>query len=233
MSAKPTLCLLPGLLCDESVFSHQIEALSDLCDIIVPQFRGLDSLEAMARHVLEIAPSKFAMAGFSMGGRTSFQVMRMAPERIERLCLFDTSAEPEPPAAIPGRQKLVDLAYNEGMEALGNAWLPGMLGKSKRDDADFKIPIIQMICRSTPEQHEKQIKALIERPDARPILDTITCPTAIICGDEDAATTPSVHAEMAAAIPGSQLTIIGDAGHFALCEQPGAFNAALRQWLVT
>lgn len=231
MPAKPTLCLLPGLLCDEAVFAHQIAAFSDQHEIIVPQFRGLDSLEAMAAHVLEIAPPKFAMAGFSMGGRTAFQVMRLAPERVERLALLDTSAEPEPAAAIPGRKKLVDLAYAEGMGALANAWLPPMLGKSRRDDAALKKPLIEMVCRSTPEQHEKQIRALIERPDARPTLATINCPTLIICGEEDGVTTPSAHADMAAAIAGAQLTVLGDAGHFALCEQPEPFNAALRRWL--
>ncbi len=231
MSTRPVLMLLPGLLCDESVFSHQHAGLADLCDVRSPHFRGFDSLEGMAQHVLDIAPPKFSLAGFSMGGRVSFQIVKMAPERVERLCLFDTGAAPEPEGGREARQKLVDLAYNVGMEALANAWLPFMLGKARKDDAAFKKPIIEMVQRSTPDDHEKQVRALVERPDFRPHLKDIACPTAVICGEEDAATPPSVHAEIAAAIPGAQLTVIADSGHFLPMEQPQAFTAALRKWM--
>lgn len=232
MSARPTLMLLPGLLCDESVFAHQHAGLSDISDVQSPHFRGYDSLEAMAQHVLDIAPPVFSLAGFSMGGRVAFQITKMAPQRVERLCLFDTGAAPEPEGGAKARQALVDLAYKEGMEALANAWLPFMLGKARKDDAAFKRPIIDMVKLATPEEHEKQIKALIERPDFRPFLPQIACPTAVMCGEEDAATPPSVHAEIAAAIPGAQLTVIAGSGHFLPMEQPEAFTAALRGWLL-
>lgn len=231
MSSKPTLMMLPGLLCDESVFASQAASLADICTVQSTHFRGFDSLEAMARHVLDIAPPSFALAGFSMGGRVALQIMRLAPGRVERLCLFDTSAGPEPAGGGAARQPLVDLAYREGMEALANAWLPPMLGKSRRNDAAFKQPIIQMICRSTPEDHEKQIKALVDRPDATPVLAAIACPALVLCGEEDAFTTPTVHAQMAAAIAGAQLVVLPDAGHFVSVEQPEKFTAALRAWL--
>lgn len=231
MSSKPNLLILPGLLCDESVFADQMTGLADICTVSSTHFRGFDSLEAMARHVLDIAPPTFALAGFSMGGRVAFQIMRLAPERVERLCLFDTGAAAEPEGGAAARKPLVDLAYKEGMEALANAWLPPMLGKTRRNDKAFQKPIIEMICRSTPEDHEKQIKALVSRPDATPLLATIKCPTLVLCGEDDAFTTPSVHAQMTAAIPGAQLTIIPDAGHFVSMEQPALFNAALRSWL--
>ncbi len=161
-----------------------------------------------------IAPERFALAGFSMGGRVCIADHApgaraggaAVPVRYRRC------AEPEGGAAA--RQPLVDLAYKEGMEALANAWLPPMLGKSRRNDKAFQKPIVEMICRSTPEDHEKQIKALVSRPDATPLLATIKCPTLVLCGEDDAFTTPSVHAQMTAAIPGAQLTIIPDAGHF-------------------
>lgn len=231
MTGKPTLLLLPGLLCDETAFVHQASALGDVCNIVIPDFRGLDSLEAMAKRAIEMAPERFSLAGFSMGGRTAFQVMRLASERVERLCLIDTSSGPEPEGGAAARQPLVDLAYNEGMEALARAWLPGMLAKAQRSDDAFQKPLIEMIYRSSPESHEKQVKALVSRPDARPLLPGIRCPTLAICGEEDALTTPSMHADMAAAIPGAQLHIVPGAGHFLCYERPEPFNAALRNWL--
>jgi len=231
MSERHFLCLLPGLLCDDAAFTEQLSGLSDVADMIVPDLRGFDSLVAMAEHVLAMAPDRFALAGFSMGGRAALQIMRLAPERVSHLCLIDTSAGPEPEGGAKARQPLVDLAWREGMEALANAWLPGLLAKKRRDDEVFQAPLVEMICRSTPDIHEKQVKALVERPDARPLLPAIACPTLVLCGEEDALTTPSVHAEMAAAIAGAQLNVIAGAGHFAPVEEPDAVNAAMRAWL--
>ena len=43
---------------------------------------------AMAEHVLATSPTqRFALSGHSMGGRVAFEVMRLAPERVERLSL--------------------------------------------------------------------------------------------------------------------------------------------------
>ena len=69
-------------------------------------------------------------------------------------------------------------------------------------------PIIDMILRNTPEQHEKQIRALVERPDARPVLPNIKCPTLVLCGAQDEWSTPEQHRDMAAQILGAELQII-------------------------
>lgn len=231
MPDKPILFILPGLLCDGSIFARQKESLGELCDVRTPDFRGFDSIIAMARYVLDQAPPRFALAGFSMGGRVSMQIMRLAPERVERLCLFDTGASAEPEGGALKRQALVDLAYERGMEALAAAWLPPMLAPARRGDAAFQKPLIDMIKRFTPEDHEKQIKALVERPDATAILPTIACPTLIVCGAEDEWSTPEQHREMAAAIPGARLEIVAGAGHFVSVEQPEAFSLLLREFM--
>ncbi len=231
MSQHPVLYILPGLLCDESIFVRQRDDLADICEVRSPHFRGLDSIDAMARHILDQAPPKFSLAGFSMGGRVAFQIMKLAPERVERLCLFDTGPTPEPEGGREKRKVLTDLAYKKGMAALAAVWLPGMLAPSRREDEAFKKPLIDMICRTSPEDHEKQIKALVERPDARPVLPTIRCPTMVLCGAQDEWSTPEEHRDMAAKIPGAELVIIEGAGHFVSVEEPEAFSAALRKFM--
>ncbi|HEY8579480.1 MAG TPA: alpha/beta fold hydrolase [Beijerinckiaceae bacterium] len=231
MTDRPALFLLPGLLCDETVFAPQKAGLSDICDVRVPDYRHAPSIEAMAQHVLDAAPPRFSVAGFSMGGRVAFQVYAMAPERIERFCAFDTGTPPLAPGEMEKRQAVIDLANEKGMEALADAWLPPMLHPDRRADAAFVAPLRAMVLRFTPEIHERQIRALINRPDARPVLPTIACPTLIACGRDDAWSTPPAHEAMAAAIPGAKLAIIEKSGHFLPVEQPEAFNAALRDWM--
>lgn len=233
MSDKPVLFLLPGLLCDETVFAPQAAGLADICDVRVPDLRGFSSMKDMAQHVLDQAPERFSVAGFSMGGRVAFQIMAMAPERIERFCVFDTGTGALAPGEEAKRQAIIDLAWREGMEALAASWLPPMLHPRRRNDPAFVEPLTAMVLRSTPEIHEKQIRALVTRPDARPVLPTIRCPTLIACGREDEWSPPAQHEAMAAAIPGARLVVIEDSGHFLPLEQPEAFTRALRDWMLT
>lgn len=228
---RPVLYLLPGLLCDEIVFAEQVRALSDVCEIRIPSFRGLDSLDAMAQAVLADAPPRFSVAGFSMGGRVAFRLAARVLDRIERFCAFDTGVTPASEAELPKRRALVDLANTKGMAALMEAWLPPMLHERRRSDPAFRAPLDAMVMRFSPQDHEKQIRALVNRPDARPVLPTIQCPTLIACGREDGFSPPADHEAIAAAIPGARLEIIPDSGHFLPVEQPEAFNKALRQWI--
>ncbi len=230
---RPVLYLLPGLLCDEAVFAPQIQALSDDYDVRVPVFRGLDSFDAMAQVVLVDAPPRFALAGFSMGGRVAFHLASIALDRVERFCAFDTGVIPASEAELPKRQALVELANTAGMEALVAAWLPPMLHESRRSDVAFTSQLTQMVMRFSPLDHEKQIRALVNRPDMRPVLPLIKCPTLIACGRQDGFSPPADHEAIAAVISGARLTIIDDSGHFLPVEQPEALNSALRQWMQT
>jgi pimeloyl-ACP methyl ester carboxylesterase len=230
---RPVLYLLPGLLCDETVFAAQIAGLSDICEVRVPAFRGLGSFDEMAAAVLDTAPERFSIAGFSMGGRVAFRIAALAMGRLERFCAFDTGAGPVGEGEIEKRQAVIDLAWREGMEALARSWLPPMLHPSRRSDPAFIAPLTEMILRSTAEDHEKQIRALINRPDAWPVLPTINVPTLIACGREDEWSPPAHHEAMAAAIPGARLVIIENSGHFLPVEQPEAFTRALREWMTT
>ena len=69
------------------------------------------------------------------------------------------------------------------------------------------------------------------RPDSRPGLAAIRCPTLVLVGEGDEATPPELAREMAAGIPGSRLVMIPDSGHLSTLEQPQAVTAALVEWM--
>jgi pimeloyl-ACP methyl ester carboxylesterase len=91
--------------------------------------------------------------------------------------------------------------------------------------------LTEMACRFTPEDYESEARALLRRPDARPVLATITCPTLILAGRDDPLSTPDRNRDMAACIPHARLKIFDDCGHFPMLEVPEAMNAVLRHWL--
>jgi pimeloyl-ACP methyl ester carboxylesterase len=233
MSDRPTLYLLCGLLCDAYTFHHQKTALSDRYDVRVVDFFGLDSMEAMARKVLDGAPPRFSVCGFSMGGRVALKIMDLAPERVERLMLMDTGVGPVAAGEHEKRGALVDLAFEKGVSILRTTWLPPMLHPARQADAALTEPLGAMIERASPEIFKGQQNALLTRPDATPVLSTIRCPTYVVVGRQDLWSNVAQHEAFSKLIPGAKLVVIEDSGHFVPVEQPEALNRALADMMET
>lgn len=229
--SRETLYLLPGLLCDAFTFEQQRAALAGEYDVRVPDFLGLDSMQAMAEKVLADAPETFSICGFSMGGRVALHIMRIAPRRVRRLCLLDTAVAAAGPGEAAARQPLVDLANTRGMKALCDAWLPPMVHPARRADAKFMAPLEAMVQRATPEIHAGQIRALLGRLDATPLLASFKLPVYVVVGRQDEWSTVASHEEFARLIPGAKLVVIEDAGHFTPVEQPAALTNILREMM--
>ena len=229
---KPVLCLLPGLLCDASVWAPQRAAFEADYEVVTPSFFGFDSLEEMARFALELAgEGPISVAGHSMGGRVALEVFRLAPERVIRLALLDTGVHGAPPDEAARRQTLIDACRAEGMEALVREWLPPMVLPDRWSDRALMGPMEDMVRRASPDIYEGQVRALLNRPDATDYLPRLRCPTAVICGRQDAWSPYARHVEMAAAIPEAVLTAIEESGHMTTLERPEAVTEALRAWL--
>jgi pimeloyl-ACP methyl ester carboxylesterase len=77
----------------------------------------------------------------------------------------------------------------------------------------------------------RQQQAIMRRPDSRPTLAAIRCPTLMLVGEQDEGTPPELAREIAAAIPGARLVIVPDSGHLSTIEQPQAVTKALVEWL--
>ena len=167
-STRPALILIPGLLCDELVWKNQIEAFAATHEVIVPALDGFDSIADMAADVLAHAPAEFALAGHSFGGRIALEAFRQAPERVTRLALLDTGVHPCAADEPARRQALVSLAFEQGMRALANVWLPPMVHPDRRAEPALMDPLVAMVERRSPATFRNQVNALLNRPDATP-----------------------------------------------------------------
>lgn len=225
------IVFMPGLLCDRVVFEHQIAALSPHADIRVADFSQATSIDEMAHIALSAFDGPVTLIGFSMGGRAALAAYRLAGARINGICLMDTGAAPAHPDELEKRMSLIALAHTQGMAALAARWLPPMLHIDREADPALITPLTAMVLRASPEMHERQIRALVSRPDARAVLPTIACPALVMVGRQDRWSPLPQHEEMAKAIPGATLAVIEDAGHFACIERPEAVTNALLDWL--
>lgn len=228
-NAAQPLVLVPGLTCDAALWAAQVDGLADVAGITVADTLSDDSITAMARRLLEGAPERFALAGFSMGGYVAMEVMRLAPERITRLALLDTSAEADDADHAALRRAAVRTARERGFERV----LRGSLGLLIHPDADPAIgeQVVAMALRVGIGTFERQQSAIAGRADMLQALAAVRVPALVLVGAEDRTTPPRHARAMAAAIPGAVLCKVPRCGHMAPMERPQAVNAALREWL--
>jgi pimeloyl-ACP methyl ester carboxylesterase len=226
------LVLVPGLLCDRRLWRHQVEGLADLAGrVLVPDVTGGDSMAGLARGILDAAPERFALAGLSMGGYVSLEVMRQAPERVEALALLDTSARSDTPEQTEARLALVELARGGRFDEVWQGLLPKIVHPDRVGEPGIRSVVREMAHAVGPEGFERQERAIIGRPDSRPDLPNISCPTLVLCGRDDTLTPPHLHQELADAIPGARLIQIDHCGHLSTLERPEAVASAMRDWL--
>jgi pimeloyl-ACP methyl ester carboxylesterase len=231
MSERTPLILLPGLLCDRALWQHQIDHLADVAETSVPDLGLDDSVEAMARRVLDAAPERFALAALSMGGYVAHAIMRAAPERVLRLALFDTSARPDTADQRSRRRGLIALAEKGKFKGVTPRLLPLLIHPDRLADKPLTDAVMGMAERIGKPAFLRQQAAIMGRPDSRLYLPAYRCPTLVAAGRSDAITPIEVNAEMAALIPDAAYVIIENSGHLATMEQPVAATALLRYWL--
>ena len=230
MAAPLPLLLVPGLGCSARLYSPQLDALWRFGAITVADHTRDETMDAIARRILAAAPPRFALAGLSMGGFIAFAMMRLAPERVDRLALLDTNARADVPERIAEREKFIALVQRGRFAEVNAVLTPRYLHSNHRGQTFVRL-VEQMADDVGVEGFIRQQRAIMTRPDSRPMLPGIKCPTLVLVGDSDAATPPELSKEMADAIPGAKLVIVEECGHLSTIEQPQAVNAAMTEWL--
>jgi pimeloyl-ACP methyl ester carboxylesterase len=230
MTEKPVIFLLPGLMCDEAVWIDQQKTLSSYANVIIPVFRGFDSLTDMAAYVLEQAPQRFSVAGHSMGGRVAWELMEMAGNRIDKFAVLDSGVHPVKADEPQKRQILLDKATELGLQAVADAWTLPMVHPSRHQDKKLIEEIHAMILRNSVDDFFGQVKALLGRKDQTGILAQIEQEVLLVAGDGDSWSPPQQHQQMAEQLKRYRLEIVPDAGHMVTMEKPEEVSKVLLQW---
>ena len=232
MAHRSPLLLIPGLLLNADLWTEQVLALADLVEPVVTTAQTQhSSMPAIASAILASAPETFMLAGMSMGGYVAQEIVAQAPERVRRLALIDTSARPDSPEIKAQRAALIRQSGRGTFVGISRPTFAQWVHPSRATDEVLFERVAAMTRTVGRETFVRQQTAIIERPDYRPGLARIDCPTAILCGDADRVTPLAYSSEMAATIPNATLTVIAECGHLAPLEQPAAVCAALRQWV--
>ena len=232
LNGNPCVVFVPGLLCDKQLWQPQLDALDGRADRWVADVTRDDSIAAMAARVLAECPfASFALAGLSMGGYVSLEIMRQAPQRVTRLALLDTQARSDTPEATERRLALIELTRRGKFAGVPDRLLPLFLHASRLDDPRLTGIVRSMANNVGEAAFLRQQKAIMQRPDSRDSLSQIACPTLLLCGEHDLLTPLDRHEEMKQRIAGAQMVVVRGAGHLTTLEKPEETSRALAVWL--
>ena len=224
------IVLIPGLLSDARVFSGIKTAL--------PQFEWFDfersasgSLARWGQEVLSVTGGPVVLFGHSMGARIALESWAFDSSRVAGLILADfgvdgTVTEKE----RSGRADRVRGAYEKGMSNLLDSWLKPMVAKGFDINDRYK-QLEEMVLKETPESHEQQIDALLNRPNAEAYLNAIRCPTLLLVGDQDQWSPAEQHIKIGEKLVGSQVEVVQGAGHFPPFERPDVVASLVHDWI--
>jgi len=229
-----------------TMWEPQVTALVGECRCIPIDFRGFGDSTACAPFTVEryaddvaavldaLQIERAVIAGLSLGGYVAFSFWRRHRERVRALVLADTRAGADTADNVARRKYLIELAHTRGSAAVANAQIAGLVGKTTRDKRpDIYDAIHRSIAQASVDAIVGALEAMMARPDSTDTLGTIDVPTMIVAGSEDVATPPRESRAMHAAIPGSRVEILQQAGHLSNIERPAAFNTVVAEFLAS
>jgi pimeloyl-ACP methyl ester carboxylesterase len=225
------ILLVPGLGGSPRIYAPVAPALWRLGPVTVANHIRDDNMGAIARRILAEAPPRFALAGHSMGGYIAFEIMRQAADRVAKLALINTQARPDTPEATARRRSQIARTKAGEYHAVQDELFLGYVHSSRREDVCLRQLVQDMADDIGVEAFMRQQNAIIGRPDSRPTLAWIKCPTLVLSGDEDNTIPNSLSKEMAEGIHGAKLRILSHCGHLPQAERPEATADALVEWM--
>ena len=262
-SGTPVL-FIHGFPHDRSLWDDQCSALSTHVRCIAPDLRGFGESTAialatggptdaasvtgdlfsvdqyaddLAQLLLHLDVKQAVVCGLSMGGYVAMAMWRRHPRMVLALVLCDTKAGADSDEGRNKRNELISLAEREGSDAIAATQIAGMLGKTTREKRPDIVARTEAMMRRVPVAGiVGALTAMRDRPDAKHTLSTVTVPTLVVVGDEDALT-PVAEAEgiMAALSPKAmaKLEVVQGSGHASCMERPAAVTHVLADFLAT
>jgi 3-oxoadipate enol-lactonase len=237
-SGSDVVVLLHAFPLHSGMWAPQLQALGTRFRVIAPDYRGLGlsrpapqatTMGLVAADVLsllgQLGIRRAAVAGLSMGGYVALELYRRAPDLFRGLVLCDTKATHDTVEAKSGRETYAQNALAKGLGWVADDFGPKLLRPSA--DPAVLARVKALIQEGTPEGVAAAQRGMATRPDSVPTLARITCPTAVIFGEEDQITPFGEALRMGNTVKGARIVRVPGAGHLPNLENPGAYDAAL------
>jgi 3-oxoadipate enol-lactonase len=242
--ASPPLVFLHGIGGAARAWRGQLEFFSDRFRTIawdMPGYGGSAPLpsvsiaslaDALRNFLQQAGATKPILVGHSIGGMIVQQSLAKSPGIAAAVVLAQTSPAFGKPDGDWQKSfvaaRLGPLDRGETMVSLAPALVKELAG----DDPDPSGMELARDCMAAvPEATYRASMLALMGFDLRNALRDIAVPTLLLSGSRDNNAPAPMMAKMTSYIPSATYVELGGVGHLANLERPGAFNAALNQFL--
>jgi len=248
--SAPWMVLSNSLATDRRVWDPQMEALSAKYRVLRYDTRGHGESDAgnapydfgqLTEDVLalyrELEIEQADFMGISLGGMTGLALAMCAAERISRLVCCDARASaPEPYKAIWENNiaRLHEMGVAGLTESTLERWFTAEYMAASQNagspEAEALEKVRAMFNATSAVGYEGTARVL-QNLDMLDGLPTLQCKTLYVVGEADMAAPIAVMQDLANRTPDARLKILPNAAHLSNIEQPGAFIAAVEDFL--
>ena len=223
--ANVTPIFIPGLLCTEWLFHGQADIASGTA--VFADTRYHDTIAGMAEAALAQTNGQLVPIGLSMGGYVALEMARLAPSRICAMALFNTNCRQDNDAQRAYREKVVELARQDGFQGITSQLLRKFLSPQSLADKALVNGVLAMATDIGRVTFARQQHAILGRRNQHDTLASIKVPLTIVCGINDRVTPPALSQEMANLAPHADLRLLPNVGHLSTLEAAESCRNAL------
>ena len=156
-----SLVLIPGLLCNQLLWRNQLPKLAQNADVVIPDLTQHETITAMASSILDTAPVRFSLAGFSLGSQVALEIMRTAADRVERLALLSATHGGVPPPVEKAIRHAIETVEQRGFEDYLEAAYPTYFSAARVQKSELKSMFVEMAHSVGQEAGLRQMRALL------------------------------------------------------------------------
>lgn len=245
LGSGPPVVLLHPFPANRELWLPASKALQSRYQLILPDLRGHgdsgvgEGSATMAKHAADLARilgeekiDRAIFVGVSIGGYVLFEFWRRYRGRVQALVLCNTKAQADAAEARAGRLQAASEVLERGTEPFFETTVKKLLGQTTAvTRPDLVDGALRMMRKMSAEDVALVQRGMAERPDSIETLKTINVPTLIITGDEDTVTGIPEAELMKRHVVGSEMKLVGKAGHYSPWEQPEEVGRLLRQFV--
>ena len=222
---------MPGMMCKQDVFSHQINVLEKFFNVIVIEFNEHRDIELGVKNLVSNLPNKFHLIGHSMGGIVAMELVKQHSKRVLSLALLNTNPYEEKQELKDKRNKtLKELDSLDLISLMKSDYISRYFPDDCRDKNKLIQQCVDMASILDKKVFYNQSVALRDRKDQTSILENVDCKTLIICGERDQLCPVSYHSDMNKMIKNSDLIVLEGVGHMPIIECPLIVNNHLKNF---
>ena len=229
------IIFLPGMMCDERIFDHQVTCLKKANhQIEIADMSAFDTMQGLAENIIKrTAFQEFVLCGLSMGGILAMHIAMIAAKHTQGLILLDTNFLAEAQERQEKRDIDIKRAKMQGFEQiLKDEMKPLYLEDMESDTAKTYLDLFyDMGVKLGLDCFINQNLALKTRPSYEQTLSDFKKPALVICGREDKLCPLSRHVQMHELLEYSSLHVLGKTGHIASLEQANTVSFLIKEFL--